>query len=215
MIRSSFIRLALVAAVALVLLPVSAPAKNLYKQSKDSLIRDAKQRGYKVHDLVTILVSEQSTAKSAANTKTDERTRWEDALTEFIRLKFSGNDGFPFQQAITDENPAISLDARHRRDSLGSTDRTTSLLSKITAEVVSILPNNNLVIEARRTRAVNGETEIFKLTGIIRPDDVSPDNTVQSERIADLEVGLTGTGSVSDANKRGWLTWLIDQIWPF
>ena len=67
----------------------------------------------------------------------------------------------------------------------GSTGREESLEARITARVVEVLPNNNLVIEGKREIIVNGEKQIINIKGVIRPEDILPDNSIESTYIAE------------------------------
>jgi flagellar L-ring protein precursor FlgH len=78
-----------------------------------------------------------------------------------------------------------------------------------------VLPNGTLVIEAKKTVEINGDTWERALSGIIRREDVTPDNKVMSEDIADLRVMTRETGQVPDAYRRRWLHKLYDRFAPF
>ena len=84
----------------------------------------------------------------------------------------------------------------------------------IAAKVVDIRPNGNLVIEARRTIENNAEIWEQSLTGTIRREDVSPDNKVLSEDVAELRIKKRESGQVRDGYRRGWLTRLFDKLQP-
>ena len=97
----------------------------------------------------------------------------------------------------------------------GSNDRTDLLRTRLAAEIVDRKPNGNLVIEAKHTFTKQRETTTITLSGTIRPQDVLPDNSVYSFYIADADIRYDSTGPVTDASKRGWLTKIVDKIWPF
>lgn len=197
-------------------LPGSATAERLWKEGNDSLYSDVKRKPLQKHDLVTIVVEERSMATASADTTTDERTRWEAILSEWFRLtRHDETNKLKLRDAVGTFTPEIDLDARVRRDTAGRTTRSGSLSGKLTARVVEVLPNGTLVLEARKTRVVNEEKEIFTLTGVVRPEDIAMDNTVKSERIADVNIRYEGVGSIGSAQKRGVLTRLLDWLWPF
>jgi flagellar L-ring protein precursor FlgH len=77
------------------------------------------------------------------------------------------------------------------------------------------MDNGNLVIEGKRQVTVNAEDQYLIISGIVRPDDIAFDNTVQSKYIADARIFYTGQGTVNDKMKPGWLTRIIDWVWPF
>jgi flagellar L-ring protein precursor FlgH len=100
-------------------------------------------------------------------------------------------------------------------DGSGETSRNETMTASITARVMEVTPNGNLFIKGTRQVKVNNENQIITLTGLIRPVDVSPDNTVLSSYIADAKIEYTGSGPVSDKQRPGWLLRAIDFVWPF
>ena len=80
---------------------------------------------------------------------------------------------------------------------------------------MDIKPNGNLVIEARKRRQVNGETETIRVSGVVSPNSVSANNVVKSSDIANLDIEYDGRGTTGDQTKPGILGWLLSQIWPF
>jgi len=81
--------------------------------------------------------------------------------------------------------------------------------------VVDQFPNGNMLIRGKRIIKVNGEDQIITLSGIIRPEDIASDNTVESTRIADAGITYWGIGVLADRQKPGWMTRALDNVWPF
>jgi flagellar L-ring protein precursor FlgH len=81
--------------------------------------------------------------------------------------------------------------------------------------VIEVLPNSNLVIESRKEVVVNNDKEIMVLRGVIRPEDISTNNTIYSYQVADAQIYLVGDGVLDDKQSQGWLTRLLDKAWPF
>ena len=100
-------------------------------------------------------------------------------------------------------------------DGSGSTDRVETMTAFMTARVMNVTTNGNLYIEGRRQIRVNNETQFIILSGLIRPTDISPNNTVLSSYIADAKIEYLGSGSVSDKQRPGWLGRIVDVVWPF
>ena len=100
-------------------------------------------------------------------------------------------------------------------DGSGSTSRDESMTASITARVVRLMPNGNLYIKGTRQVKVNNETQFIPLSGLIRREDISPNNTVLSSYIADASIEYTGSGPVSDKQRAGWLGRAVDFVWPF
>jgi flagellar L-ring protein precursor FlgH len=89
------------------------------------------------------------------------------------------------------------------------------LTATISARVVEVFPNGNLFIEGRREISTNGETLIVMVSGIVRPEDVESNNSIQSKFIADAKIVYTGDGILAEAQSPGWLTRVATIIWPF
>ena len=100
-------------------------------------------------------------------------------------------------------------------DGSGETSRDESMTASITARVIDVLPNGTLVIQGSREIKVNNENQRITLSGLIRPVDISPDNTILSSYVANARIEYSGSGSVSDKQRPGWLTRFVDFIWPF
>jgi flagellar L-ring protein precursor FlgH len=109
----------------------------------------------------------------------------------------------------------IKASMKNEFDGSGQTSRDETMTASITARVVDVTPEGNLFIRGTREVKVNNETQYITLTGLIRPEDISPDNTVLSSYIADAQIAYSGSGSVSDKQRPGWLTRALDLIWPF
>ena len=97
----------------------------------------------------------------------------------------------------------------------GSTGRTSSVRARITARVIEVYANGDLRIEAVKLVKINRETEKLAITGIVRPNDLASDNSIQTFFIGDLRVEFNGKGIASADNAPGWLYRLFDKISPF
>jgi flagellar L-ring protein precursor FlgH len=158
------------------------------------LDRTAKQVG----DVVTILISESSIASFDASTKGTKT----DSTTVDKGL------GPILQQLI----PALGTGATSSVDGKGSTTQTGKVTARMAALVKATLPNGTLLIEGTRQVQVNKQVQTFRLTGIVRRDDIRSDNTVLSESLAEAVIFVDGKGMIADRQKRGILTRLIDWI---
>jgi len=185
-----------------------------------------------VDDLVTIVVSEISTGQNKAKTETEKNSATlakidsllglnSDVLEAYLKNPLS--DGL---RGVLSLNPAILASNNNlglqmggsnvnKLTGKGDTNRDTLLRASMTARVIQVLDNGNLVIEGKRQVTVNAEDQYLVITGIVRPDDITSDNTIQSKYIADARIFYTGQGVVNDKMKPGWLTRIIDWVWPF
>ncbi|MDD5170633.1 MAG: flagellar basal body L-ring protein FlgH, partial [Syntrophales bacterium] len=97
----------------------------------------------------------------------------------------------------------------------GDTNRGNKLQAKIAGRVIRRLENGNLLVEGRKQVTVNAEDQFLVITGIVRPADVTSDNYVSSQNIADMRVVYTGMGVLHDKDYTGWGTRILDWAWPF
>ncbi len=181
--------------LALVVLAFPARADSLWTDTSGSLFTDAKAS--KVGDLVTILVAESSSTS-------------QNASTDFKKsLKHDNGAGVgPLLSLI----PDLQVSSSQNGASSGGTSRTSQFVTKITAKITQVLPNGNLVLDGTRTMETNAESQQIKLTGTVRPEDISSDNTVLSTYLADVSISSTGKGAVGDRQQEGLISKLIKLL---
>jgi flagellar L-ring protein precursor FlgH len=164
----------------------TASAGSMY--STTSRLGDAFRdvRAGQVYDLVTIVVVEQTSAISTGVNATG-------ALANLANA--TGNQQIQGQ---------------------GTTSRTSTLTTTITAEVIALLPNGNLVVRGQREISVNSEHQTVTIQGVVRPADLTPLNSITSDRVAQLELHIDGKGVVGDAIKRPFILYrLLLGLLPF
>ena len=175
--------------------------------SRASLYEDRKAR--RVNDLLTILITEKSTASKKATTNASKDSSGDYTLANALGMHV---DNFPM---LNDLNKGFKGSGTSDFKGKGDTTREGKLTATITAKVIEVLPNYNMVIESRKEVVVNNEKEIIVLRGIVRPDDVTPNNTVLSQNVADAQIYLVGDGVLDDKQSQGWLVRFLDKVWPF
>ncbi len=182
---------------------------SLWQAASGGLVEDfkARTRG----DTVTVVITENASASKQATTSTDRQTSIHAGIPNFLGLEtnMSGIKNW------MDMSNLINASTSSKYDGNGSTTRKENLTATITARVVDVLANGNLLIEGRRYVKVNNEDQIIILEGTVRPKDISPDNLVNSAQIADARITYTGKGLVSDRQSPGWLMNIVDKVWPF
>lgn len=170
-------------------------------------------RAYQVGDLVTVNIVETSKASKKADTKTARQSSINAGISNAL-----GWEGKISKIGVPAEfNNEAMFKASMKNDFSGSgeTSRDETMTASITARVMEVTPNGNLFIKGTRHVKVNNENQIITLTGMIRPVDISPNNTVLSSYIADARIAYSGKGPVSDKQRPGWLLRAIDFVWPF
>lgn len=165
----------------------------------------------RVGDIVTIKIVENSKATNNATTNTDRTTAMSVGLTDLFGLE----NKFPSGSNFFNPFSPLQSDFSNQFDGSGSTARSGALSAYITARIIQVQPNGNLVIEGNREVRVNGENQIITLTGLIRPRDISPANIIQSTYIADARISYSGSGVLNDQQRPGWLARILNNIWPF
>jgi flagellar L-ring protein precursor FlgH len=170
-----------------------------------NLLRDFKAR--EVGDLVFVDVVETSSATVSSNAKRDRDSGNLGGLVPLI-------NALPVSGAPVAGTVAGELGKR-KFEGKGSTARNSSVRARITARVVEVFANGDMRIEAVKVVKINKETEKLAVTGIVRPNDLARDNSIETFFIGDLRVELNGKGIASADNAPGWLFRLFDKISPF
>jgi flagellar L-ring protein precursor FlgH len=169
-----------------------------------SLVSD--QRALEVGDLVTVQVSENASASQAVNTQTQKQA------------SVAGNAGLgSWTSAPGSQMPISSYGAGAVESSQGggNSSRSGNLVTTLSARVVSVLPNGNLYIEGRRVIKINDDKQNIFLSGIIRPRDVGPNNTISSSVISDAQIRYEGKGPLAEKSTPGIFTRVLDWIGIF
>jgi flagellar L-ring protein FlgH len=168
-----------------------------------NLFRDSKARY--IDDVVTIRVYETTQAVAAADAKNSRATS---ATAGFDNL-------FGLEKTINELPTMVSGKSDSSFEGAGSTSRQTTLQTNLTARVIDVLPNGYLVVEGKREISVNNENQSVYLTGVVRPEDISQNNTVLSSAVAQMSVRVQGKGVVSQPIKPGWLFKILTGVLPF
>ena len=167
----------------------------------------ARRRG----DIITIVISETASASKEAKTGTSRDSSVSAGMPHVLGLENTGI----FKNNFADLSKILSASTNSKFQGSGSTSRQENLQATITARVVDVQPNGNLMIEGRRNIKVNEEDQIIVLEGTVRSRDVAQDNTVNSIFVADARISYSGRGIISDRQSPGWLMNFLDKIWPF
>jgi len=204
--------------------PPKGFCESLWKKSKQPssqmLFTDTKAS--RVGDIVTILISE--TTKSKYENDAEHKKK-SSVLSSITNLLFpaaaapSSTDALNANKDYTGSRagmhngklPASKWSGDQSFKGEGSIENESTVTAKISARVIAELPNNNLLIEGKRTVGVGEEEETIILSGIIRKEDIKPDNTIESQFLADAKIRIEGKGPVVASQKKGILT----KLWEF
>lgn len=166
--------------------------------------RKASRKG----DILTVVISEQVAQSSSQSKKSGKSSSVDASVTSFL---FPGSGMGKHKGQL----PVTGLSAKNDFSGSGEVSNAQSLTGRAAVLVADVLPNGNLVIEGARVITFSGETQYVVLHGIVRADDVTSANTVTSTNIADVRVEFISEGELTDAQKRGWLTKLVDKLRPY
>jgi len=180
---------------------------SLWQASSIALAEDLKAR--RRGDIITVVISEQASASKQASTGTKRGSSISAGIPKLLGLETTGIRNW------ADLSDLLNASFSSKFDGTGSTSRQETLQATISAKVVDVIPNGNLLIEGRRNVKVNNEDQIIVLTGTVRGRDVSSENTINSALIADARIAYSGKGIISDRQKPGWLLNALDYVWPF
>ncbi|BDC52025.1 hypothetical protein F183_A43400 [Bryobacterales bacterium F-183] len=147
-------------------------------------------RATRIHDIVTILVSDRASAISRGTSATQRKS------------SATGGISTVLGRTIPQASGALTMSSDQSLQAQGSTGRESSLSTAVTARVTHVLPNGLLVVEATKEVLVNSEKQLVHVRGVVRPIDISTANTVASDRVANLEIRVNGKGLVNDSIRR-------------
>jgi flagellar L-ring protein precursor FlgH len=192
--------------VCLLTFAASGDADSLWKRAElesgaqaQSLFADRKAS--KVGDIVTVIVAESATASSKAQTQTSKED------------KASGGPGVGAGFLGFLKNLSLfDAEAKSSDSATGQTTRSGLLTTTVTALVTKVMPGGNLFIEGTREMEINKEKQTITISGIVRPDDIGPANTVYSTDIAEARIEFTGKGTVGDRQGKGLLRRLLGWL---
>ena len=170
--------------------------------SANSLYSDVKAR--RVGDIITVQLSENTNASKSAGSTSSKSSN----MNVQPILGFGG-------KALNFDNDPIQASLSSANDFSGDAQATqsNSLSGNISVTVVDVLPNQNLIIRGEKWLKLNNGDEYIRLTGVIRPSDVSPANEIESTKIANARIQYSGTGSFAKAQEKGWLTKFFSSEW--
>jgi flagellar L-ring protein precursor FlgH len=165
-----------------------------------------KGRNFQVGDVITVLLNE-STQAARSQVGSISRNSTNDMLSPGLAVL--GNKLGGVMKGTDFSKTDIS------NKGTGTADQTASLTGSVAVSVVEVMPNGNLVLRGEKQLALTEGSEVIQVAGIIRPDDVAPNNTVQSRRLANAQISYRGTGDLANATRAGWGTSAVLKLWPF
>jgi flagellar L-ring protein precursor FlgH len=189
--------------------PVQAsavPTGSIYDRAhSDSWFGEKKN--FQVGDVITVILNESMTGDSTS-TNESSRTTTTDVLSPAQLARFGSNGGL----LSNDENP---IETELTSSGSGETEQSATLTGTMTAQVAEVYANGNLLIRGEKIVNFSSGSEVIQVKGIIRPEDIQPDNTVQSKRLASAQISYKGVGQNANASRTPWGTNILMSVWPF
>jgi len=176
---------------------------------QDSLL--GQDRARKPGDLITVLIDERVSASTSASSNAS-RNSATTALTPSALAQIDrrfGGAGLPWPVDISPSDSAIDSSGA------GSAAQQGRIAGEVTAVVTEVLPNGLLVVRGYKRMEMTRGAQIIRLTGLVRPSDIQPDNTVRSRRLADADISFAAKGELADASRAGWMNRALLRLWPF
>jgi len=191
----------------IIALTICASSVSLWNDDAKSLYSSS--RAHKIGDIITILIEETTRAAQSAGTNTSKQS----AVNADLLASWSKVASALGSSSRDDTRSRGQISAGDDYSGEGKTSRQSTVKGRISATVAEVLPNGNLYVVGRHNVNVNEETETIVVAGIIRPEDISAQNSVLSAQIADAQISIKGSGVVAQKQSPGILTRLFG--WMF
>ncbi len=176
----------------------------------------ADNRARRIGDIVMVNITENSRSTLEATTESEKDNSRNLGVQNFFGAKTIGM-GKVLGQNLTGDvgnTPLLQFSDSGEFTGEGTTERSADISATVAARVTKILPGGLMQVEGAREVRINEETQILVVRGLVRPRDISPNNTILSTHLADARVEYYGKGVISDKQKPGWLTRILDNYWP-
>ncbi|MEA2927585.1 MAG: flagellar L-ring protein FlgH [Hyphomicrobiales bacterium] len=193
-------------------MPTPQPAvynpNSLWRNGSRAFFKD--QRAMQVGDLMTVKVKISDNATIANETQRSRASKEDSGVTDFAGSKLLGAKA---QQVLPGR--ILTADSTASTDNKGSVNRQEALLTNVAAVVTQVLPNGNLVVEGKQEIRVNFEIRELIVAGIVRPEDIESDNTIDSTKIAQARIAYGGRGQITDVQQPRYGQQVLDVLLPF
>ncbi len=194
--------------------PIRPQALNAPKSVNGSIFSSATNinlygdgRAHRVGDIITVVLQESTSSQKNNKTEIDKSNNQTIAQPTILGEALT-IDGRPLSASFG--NSTTDFDGE------GKVNMSNSLSGNISVTIHEVLANGVLIVKGEKWLTLNQGDEYIRVSGMIRPQDISADNTVNSTQIADARISYSGTGAVHDSNTMGWLSqFFIGQLWPF
>ena len=193
--------------------PVNNPGSLFEAGQSDFLFDD--NRANKVGDIVMVLVTETTKGKHKADTTARKSNTNTYGITAIPNTGIYGTLNKVVPGVTGLGSPQVGASSVSNFVSSGETKQQTTLTTTVAARVIRMLPGKVMQVEGARQIRINAETQILVVRGLVRQRDIDSKNTVLSSALADAKIEVYGQGMLTDKQRAGWLSRLLDNVWPF
>jgi flagellar L-ring protein precursor FlgH len=201
--------------IAIVMLPWSARADSLFSkraEERGTLVSDNKIR-FEVGDVITVLVREDIDAQTDSDINTRKRSQIDMESPPEDNATFTGADSLiDLPDGLL---PNVGIETDNRLQTSGNTRRRNQVVFTVSCSVAKVWPNGNIELSGEKRVTVNRDDSLIKLSGVARTSDVSAQNTIDSNLLANAVVELKGFGPLWNNQRRGLFTRLFDWFSPY
>jgi flagellar L-ring protein precursor FlgH len=210
--RSSSNSIAVLFAALLTVSP--APAGSLWREEiTDERGMFADKRAKRVGDILTIIVQETAAVSNSVRLTTNkESATGLGNIADTVVKQFVSKLPKKFPDL---REAKVSTTGQNNYTGGGEIKNSQTIATRAAVQVIDVLPNGNLVVEGVREISFSKERQFASLRGLVRSYDILPDNTVLSSNLADARIEIVAEGTLTDAQKKGWLLRLNDKLNPF
>jgi flagellar L-ring protein FlgH len=187
---------------------VSYNANSLWRNGSRAFFKD--QRAHQVGDILTVTVNITDQANFANETQRTRKDTEDSGITNFIGAQTLGAQA---QKILPGR--LLTADSTSSSDGKGTVQRQESLQTNVAAVVTQLLPNGNFVVEGKQEIRVNFEIRELVVAGIVRPEDIQSDNTIDSSKIAQARISYGGRGQLMDVQQQRYGQQVMDVLLPF
>lgn len=200
-------------------LPAAQNNGSIYQAGFENGLYDDR-KAFRVGDIITITLNERTQASKNANSNLQKDSSGTLGVPNLFGMAVAPDNPLRSLSALGMTNNNLSLDSswNSQRDATGSgqAGQSNSLSGSVTVTVAEVLPNGILAVRGEKWMTLNTGYELMRISGLVRADDISTDNTVSSTRVADARITYSGTGAFADASQPGWMSrFFMSPLWPF
>jgi flagellar L-ring protein precursor FlgH len=187
--------------------PASYSPNSLWRNGSRAFFKD--QRAHQVGDILTVIVNLNDKAVIANETQRSRDNKEDSGVSTLF-----GASKYPIMNTPVGTR-IFTGDSNSSSDGKGSVNRSEALVTNVAGVVTQVLPNGNLVVEGKQEVRVNFEIRELIVAGIVRPEDIQSDNTIDSTKIAEARIAYGGRGQITDVQQPRYGQQALDILLPF